>query len=33
MKIIRMQECHLDDIARLEEECFSHPWSRPRQYF
>ena len=28
MKITRMQECHLDDIARLEEECFSHPWSR-----
>lgn len=28
MKIVPMEECHLDELARLEQECFSHPWSR-----
>lgn len=23
-----MEECHLDELARLETECFSQPWSR-----
>ena len=28
MKIVPMEECHLEELARLEQECFSHPWSR-----
>lgn len=28
MQILPMQECHLDDLARLEQICFSQPWSR-----
>lgn len=28
MQILPMQERHLDDLARLEQICFSQPWSR-----
>lgn len=28
MKIVPMEECHLEELARLEQTCFSHPWSR-----
>lgn len=28
MKIVPMEERHLDELAQLEQECFSHPWSR-----
>lgn len=28
MKIERMTEAHLDAVAKLERECFAHPWSR-----
>lgn len=28
MKIVPMEERYLDELARLEQECFSHPWSR-----
>lgn len=28
MRIVPMEERHLDELARLERECFSHPWSR-----
>lgn len=28
MKIVPMEERHLEELARLEQECFSHPWSR-----
>lgn len=28
MKILPMEEGHLDELAQLEQECFSHPWSR-----
>lgn len=28
MKIVPMQEIHLDKLAQLEQMCFSHPWSR-----
>lgn len=27
MKIVPMQEIHLDKLAQLEQMCFSHPWS------
>ena len=27
MKIVPMEERHLEELARLEQECFSHPWS------
>ncbi len=25
--VIEMESCHVEDVARLEEECFSSPWS------
>lgn len=28
MKIVDMTSLTIDDVARLEEQCFSHPWSR-----
>ena len=28
MKIVPMEEQHLDALAQLEQICFSHPWSR-----
>lgn len=28
MQIFPMQEHHIDDLARLEQMCFSQPWSR-----
>ncbi len=28
MRIERMTEAQLDEVARLEENCFAHPWSR-----
>ncbi len=27
MKIVSMNRTHLDAVAKLEEECFAHPWS------
>ena len=29
MKIVDMNALTLPDVARLEEECFAHPWPRP----
>lgn len=28
MEFVRMNECHVDAIAKLEVQCFSDPWTR-----
>lgn len=28
LSIVQMNSEHIDDIEKLEKECFSHPWSR-----
>ena len=28
MKIVKLTEEHLDSVLKIENECFSHPWSR-----
>lgn len=28
MKIVKMNETHLDDVVKIENTCFAHPWAR-----